>query len=359
MSLNCLKDHIGVEGCTSTTPNSGIYVNQLPGIELKLLDRLANEQQVNFQGVWDDVQERAVRRLRTDIRAFFENKYRIKTITQNAFMGRVVDTGPTTGAAANYRGIQLELNADTDDFVPSNLQVINVQSVDLYFTALAATTIVIYDLDTLERLLNQAVAAPTAIGWTTINIYGSYSSRRIFIGYDATLLAGVLMDTTEMENATLSWDEGCDCHKVVYDGSYYCDNCNATLEGASSTIAAPTTITEGDNSFGLSVRWNVECSYDGFVCNNRELFTTALWYLLGAEVTWERMYSSRLNEFTAFDQEKAQRLNQMYEAKYRGGKVDDVEYRGELQMVLDGIRLDENDCCLECSSALKIVDAVI
>lgn len=358
MSLNCLKDHIGVQGCTTTTPNSGIFINQLPGIELKMLDKLADEQQVDFNGVWDDIQERAVRRLKSDINTFFEKQsYKLKTAVQDFWMGHEIDSTSTTAAGANYRGIQLELNEATDDFVPSNLQVIAIQSVDLYFTSTSATTIVVYDLDNGELLFSQAVAAPSAIGWTTINIYQEFNARRIFIAFDTTLLSSVLFDTTDMENALL--DETCGCSKVRYSADDLCDGCGATMEGAHATIAAPTTITEGDNAFGLAVRFRIDCSFDRWICDNREVFTTALWYLLAAETTFERMYTSRLNEFTSFDQEKAERLNLLYEAKYRGGTVNEVVHRGELPMILQGINLNQADCCLQCSAPVRVVDAVV
>ncbi len=356
MSLNCLKDHIGVEGCTTTTPNSGIFVNQLPGIELKMLDKIANEDQSDFNGVYDDIQERTVRRLKSDINTFFEKQsYKLKTAVQDFWMGHLIDTASTTPAGTDYRGIQLELNVETDDFVPSNLQVFAIQSIDLYFTSTNGTTIKVFDLDTGEELFSQVVAAPSVIGWTTINIYQEFTARRIFIAYDATLLASVLMDTTDMENATL--DESCGCHRVHFSADFLCDDCGATLEGASATIAAPTTITEGDNAFGFAVRWRVDCSFDRWICDNREIFTTALWYLLGAETTFERIYSSRLNEFTMFDKEKAQELNTLYEAKYQGGTVNDIIHRGELPMVLEGINLNQSDCCLMCSAAVMMVDA--
>lgn len=355
MSLNCLKDHIGVENCTPTVPNSGIYINQLPGIELKMLDKLADEQQVDFDGVWDDIQERAVRRLKSDINTIFEEQsFKLKTLTQDFWMGHSIDASSTTLAGTNYQGIQLELNKSTDKFVPSTLQAIAVQSVDLYFTSTNATTIVVYDLDTGELLYSKVVAAPASTGWTTINLYQSFSVDRIFLAYDATLLDGVLMDTNDMENAAID-----DCGCAQYSSDSICDDCGASLQGASATIAAPTTITEGNDSFGLAVRWRVDCSFDRWICDNREIFTTALWYLLAAETTFERMYSSRLNEFTVFDKEKAEGLNALYEAKYRGGTVNEVEHRGELPMILQGINLDPSDCCLMCSADVRVVDAVV
>ena len=67
MSLNCLKNWILVQGCTTSTPDSGLFINQLPGIELEMIDSLADEQQVDFKGVYADILEWAIRRLEEDV----------------------------------------------------------------------------------------------------------------------------------------------------------------------------------------------------------------------------------------------------------------------------------------------------
>ena len=66
MSLTtCLTDYIGISGCTPTTvPDSGIYLDRfLQGIELKMIDQIATEQQSDWTGVWADVQQRAINNL--------------------------------------------------------------------------------------------------------------------------------------------------------------------------------------------------------------------------------------------------------------------------------------------------------
>ena len=72
-----------------------------------MIDKLADEQQVDFNGVWDDVQERAVRRLKTDVNAEFKKRYKLKNITQSIDLERDIDTTSTTAAGAFYRGFTL------------------------------------------------------------------------------------------------------------------------------------------------------------------------------------------------------------------------------------------------------------
>ena len=358
MSLNCLKSHIGVEGCTVTTPNSGLFINQLPGIELKMIDKLADEQQVDFNGVFDDIEERAVRRLKTDVNAEFKKRYKIKNITQSIDMEREIDTSSTTATGTFLRGFTLELDRSDDNFAFSNLETIYIQTLSLYFTSTNATTIRIFDIVTGTELFSQAVPAPASIGWTVIDIYQTFSERRIFVTYDATNLTGVSFDVVNLRNAINRSQDGCTVACFSCGGS----NRNAELRAGQATIATTiqeSDITFGDDLFGLSGVWSVMCSFDSLVCNNKEAFTTALWYLLGIEMMNERLYSSRLNEFTAFDRNKAKELRNMYEVKYRGGTIDEIEHEGELTMAIDGINLNLNDYCLICYENVRYEEAKI
>ncbi|KKN74671.1 hypothetical protein LCGC14_0388730 [marine sediment metagenome] len=358
MSLNCLKDYIGVQGCTITTPDSGIFINQLPGIELEMIDSLADEQQVDFNGVWDDVQERAVRRLKTDVNAEFKKRHLLKNVTQSIDMGRIIDTSVTTVAGAQYRGVALTLRRQDEEFAYSNLQTIQVQEVSLYFSSTDATTIKVFDLQTGTELFTKAVVAPASIGFQTITIFQTFEAREIFIGYDATSLVSVELDLLKLKNAVNRTQNGCNFFSLSCgDGG----NRNAELRGASATIATEITeedLTIGDNAFGFSVKWSIVCSFDTFVCNNKEPFTRALWLLLGIELSRERKFTNRLSEFTTFDNNKAGELMKLFEVEYRGGMIDDIEYEGELFMSIDAIDLNNQDYCLECYDEVRIMEVI-
>lgn len=57
--MSCLTDYIGLKGCNEDPPESGLYINSLPGISLESLDRIATSEQITYRGVWADVQEEA------------------------------------------------------------------------------------------------------------------------------------------------------------------------------------------------------------------------------------------------------------------------------------------------------------
>lgn len=58
--MNCLTDYIGIRVCSNDTPpESGLYINSLPGISLESIDKIADKDQVTYRGVWADAQDEA------------------------------------------------------------------------------------------------------------------------------------------------------------------------------------------------------------------------------------------------------------------------------------------------------------
>lgn len=63
---SCLKDYIGLKVCGTEYVESQLYINSLPGISLESIDKIANEDQVSFKGVWSDAQDEAYVRFKID-----------------------------------------------------------------------------------------------------------------------------------------------------------------------------------------------------------------------------------------------------------------------------------------------------
>jgi hypothetical protein len=58
--MSCLTGYIGIKNCPGAeSPESGLFVNSLPGISLESIDKSANELQISYAGVWADAQDEA------------------------------------------------------------------------------------------------------------------------------------------------------------------------------------------------------------------------------------------------------------------------------------------------------------
>lgn len=70
------------------------------------------------------------------------------------------------------------------------------------------------------------------------------------------------------------------------------------------------------------------------ICNNRELLSTALWYLIGAEVMYTRQTSSRQNTYTSLDHGKARDIRTYFEE----------QFERELEVAVRGIDIHHSPC---------------
>ena len=52
-------DYIGIKVCGDENPESGIFINSLPGISLESIDKIASEDQTTFKVLWNDLQKEA------------------------------------------------------------------------------------------------------------------------------------------------------------------------------------------------------------------------------------------------------------------------------------------------------------
>jgi len=338
--MNCLVDWIGIYGCDAPTGAfSGVYINQLPGNFFKQLESIANPDQVTYLGVWNDIQTIGVKKFYNKVNSELQKKYRLKSLRSTLDLGNILGTENTTGTG-QYRGFVYEMKL-LNQYRRSNFQSLSVQKLKLYLLSAGSCTVKIADLDTGEVLFTSTFTG--TVGWNTIQVNENFSSQRIFFGYDDT---GRTAADLEINNSNSDW------FNTMFASYYGNGCCNAYLNGAVTTDAAQIGVsqieyTTGNNTFGLSGVFSLTCNYDFLICNNKDLFTTALLYCLGSEVMIYRQASDRLNKFTTIDAEKAAKLQEYFSQ----------EFENELSIVLDGVRISTEDACIDCNTQIEILTA--
>lgn len=77
--MTCFVDYIGLSLCAGAyeSPASGIYINSLPGLSMESLDKIADQEQINYLGVWADVQANALPEFRVDIMSEIQKCYQL------------------------------------------------------------------------------------------------------------------------------------------------------------------------------------------------------------------------------------------------------------------------------------------
>lgn len=329
--MQCLYDYIGIRWCKAVEPESNLWINDLPGISLKVLDKIADEEQKTFLEVWNTIQRRAIQRINTAVTNEFGKRYKIKSVTEfTELPDGVNDTTNQTAADAEHRGFTLKIGGE---HWVSALQVIHVQSLKLYLKADTDLEVKFYKVVGTTLTEIHSIDVTGKVGWNAISVNKDFLGvTKLFIGYDATAVSSIetKLDTT-------------------LDGSC-CDACCESECGMNIQAAKydGTDLTTGNNLFGLSGVVSVKCKYEMIVCNNKSLFATALWYLEGAEAMAERIFSDRINRYTTVDIGRARELRDEWEFRFKE----------ELTAAMNGIELGLGDCCLECNGQVRVVDNV-
>jgi hypothetical protein len=331
--MDCFIDYIGLRGAVSgIVPDSGLYVNDLPGISLKSIDSVADSDKVTYQNLWNIIQKRAMNKFRSAVTAQLSHRYRIKTIIQSIDLLKQIDQ-LFYDPVAQWRGFAIQLTfQNMQRIVASAFQSTNIQELWLYLheAPSADVTIKIFDMATGDTLDTFTILQASAVaGWNKVKVFKKYISYQLFVAYDATAVQGtnlyvpptIEFYSTEMVN----WIYG-----FVF--------ANAYVRGAQTILQSdPTQLAFGNQTYGLSGIFSVGCTYDGLTCNNKMLLGDTLQYLLGAEIMQERLASDRINRYTTIDRDQATKNLEYF--------TD--QYETLMAQALDGIDIKTSDCCIE------------
>ncbi len=328
--MKCLYDYIGIKGF-GEEPVSGIFINQLPGLPLESIDRIAETEKQGFEGLWNDIKVRAGIRLEKDLRRMLRTRYKLTATKSTAEVKPDIDTDNVHDAEEKYKGIVIDLGCGHGSFV-----AIGIDSFSVTLSEDAAeVTIKFFDEDGNE--LDSFTKANATEGKNTINVARKYAVRKLFVAIDATAIP---LYAASIPVTTLHSCYQCICE--VYS------DCKPVIHGAESEIDTPADLTKTDDVFGLEIKYNVLCDYNSIVCFNKQEFTDVWMYLLGNELMIERCFSTRMNRYTTIDRENATQLKDYYS----------VEYEKALKESIDALHVREEDCCIECNPAVGTIESL-
>lgn len=316
MAITCLDNFIGLRGtCADTEPVSGLYVNDFPGVDLRMISGLSNEEQQDFQGVWDEIYRRSVAEVVASVKVRMQKYFKKTNLIENRQVGYYTSPAETEAASAHYKGVAIS-------FYGSNYTQIFINEAGLYLNAGGSVTVKIFDYRTGVELDSLTFTGVT--GHNVFQVNKSYDvfgqKGQLFVGYNATAVSSNVTNTYHPED-------------ISYDYSLVR---GAKVSTASSVLEA-NMLFEG-NTYGLTVNYNVQCSVERFICSVRDILAPALNYKLAEQLFLERIMSTRLNKYTLFNQERAKELRDEYVVKYTQ-LLDSI--LNELEPAGDGL-------CIEC-----------
>lgn len=327
-SFSCLSNYIGIRGfCVDGTPDSELFVNDLPGINLQMIANLANEEQQSFSGVWDEIRRRSIAMMEADTLTRMQRYFSSNILLSNQLSGRFrTDYADFMEAAGDFRrGTLIEncLSKNTEFFI---------NSLDVYFDTAHSGTFTIYD--TNDGSVLDTVDYTAVVGINTFQISKEYfifgQRKRIFISYDANNSG-----TQETKVST------CFCG----------DSGQAHIRGAQvavGTAVLKENLTLDGNTHGMVLNFNVQCSISNLICSMKELLKFSLWYKMGEQLMLERQTSDRINFYTMANPERVQELKELYTERYENS-MDDT---------LNNLEPQGDELCFPCRKHRMLITAI-
>lgn len=330
--MTCLSELIGIKkACTEYEPVTGLYINDLPGMSLKIADAAANSEKVNGITLIQDRINFAERYLANDIRNFMQDRFVINSLLEQTTIGIYKTDNSVISSSNKLRGIKIIVREDP-------YLNINISRIGLRLADAVTTNILIYDLYKNELLYTLPITTVAdEITYIEINkkIPTNKQRRSLFICIDANI--------SDQYNAS------------VYESSVGCMSCgrdNYLSYATSGTLDDALSKTESNfvtsnSTGGLTVDYTIECDLDNYICSLGNTLAWPLLYKTGHLIMQELEHSQQLNTIVMINSEKNKELSSYYES----------EYIKSLNQITSNIKTPK-DICFQCAPKIRKVTQI-
>jgi len=331
---NCFDAHIGLKGCSTVIPTSGLYVNSLPGISTELVDKIATADQVTYRGVWKDILAISKAQLLNDLVNGLSEQINFHQIVYQTKRPRPSRTKETIPAFAEYRGVFIQAPE-------SRYSQIRVKTLFVYSAAIidVLVTVKTWNVWDGSEIDSQDFTLSPGFNEVAINldIDLKFSENAVFIGVDSSILDTIyfLQEAPDYWNF---WDDDC----PYFNGQLW-SNQQLLIQPASMALAdSPdyTTVVRTGRPAGVWVQAEVVCSSELFLCENISSFTTAILYLEAWQLLLFKIASPRQNFFTYFKEDVTEKLMVEFQK----------QYESNMKRVLKAIPVEGSGYCFDCEN---------
>jgi hypothetical protein len=348
MSLD-LTNYIGLQNCNIRYPNadssgngspeSGLYINQLPGMSTELADKIASSEEINFKGVWDKVQANAIMRFKDDVinKLFDSVKFNSIIYQTRKLLKSQVNQLIQVDRSPIYTGIYQQVPE-------SKYAEYKLNGVYVYSYQTVSTTFKVWDVNDGVILYTKAIDLVPGLNYISISqtFELKYRILELFMGVDTTNF-----DSIQTLNDYYYWytsDWACAAQSTFGYGAvrgvfmFYPSTYDPNLPFQFSNIVRT------GLGRGITVDAEIRCSIDQFLSDNREFLKSSFLYLLGSEMLFHKLASPRLNFYTASNLEQTAYTREEFERRYKS----------QLSRTLDAIPLEGEGICFSCEETFKV-----
>ena len=331
-NFNCFDNFIGTSRaiCNPVVPESSLYLEDLAGITLVDAAKLSDSEKLTGKKVMEDVISFAQKLVNEDYKNIIRPYVRQTQILENAIAGYYPIPTTASASEAKYKGVLIRV----DD---SRNVGIYINTVSLWTDSAQSIDILIFDARNGVQL---DVIPITTIGGeiTTISVNKFYltegQNTAIFVAWD------------EIDNTILTpvfGTGGAGCGSCLKNGQLHFPYVTVkAAEVSNASVPSYSNLRFTGYTGGLSVKFNLECSMENYLCSIRNILKLHYLYKAGSEFMLERIHSTRLNNYTFVTIDKAKELREFYEKKYI-----------ELMMQTAQTARPPDDVCFYCREGLK------
>lgn len=304
----CNTNYIGID--RSTTSRTGLYIVDLPGVEVNLLADLTTPDQANYLEFWNVIYARAWNNLISNVTDKLNGKF---------FIDAKLISRETSKFQESYNtGSEAGIRLDFDLPKYAKLHIVSIGVMAESSASSPDFELNFYDTDSSGELLH-TVNEDIEAGRNTINIDTDFEVSSLLVVYNADLVS---LKKTENK---------------YFPGSSTFNKVYCTIP-CSFGEAGVTQVGGG----GLNVKFNVVCSVLKFVCENINIFKYAFLYKIGLEILNDRIYGNTVNCFTAMTPERATELKDFYTQ----------EYDDRINAAMSGLNIYEDPFCFNCKNTV-------
>lgn len=302
--MNCLQDIlcgkrtiIGIRDYTiCAEPESRLFLNDLPGISLKIASKVANEEVVTGSALMKKCIANATKKVFDDfdskISPYFDFNAIVETREINDF--RDAEILPFANAS---RGLVLKRWR-------SELAKHYVEEIYIKVNTTLVTDVYIYDGETIALTLENVSL-----------VAGVMKTIRVDRVFEQEVVK-ILMDNSNVEVYSTSVRN----HNWHYQGCGACEGHNQGL-----VIKGWNGSEEDSEMYGIGVKSSVRCYNETALCSILPKLYFPIWYQSGAEFMKELLYSDRLNPTTTLTKVRGGELLTEYEDEYKKGYAKTVK----------------------------------
>lgn len=289
--MNCFLNYVPLRACSGMTESpSGLFLDDLPGISILSLDSIATASEGGSpELLWQRVQRRALKRLESDLLNRLYKKMRIKPIQSEEWVGQPKDPRRfTTPHSGYYRGVMVRL--DGSRYMGLHLSEITLET---RFSGLVNLVIIDAYRGEILKTIPWDVRPGQNRKVLEDDFFSFPSTDYIFIAADGGIqTASVSPYVSDKRNAWGFYDE-CACEQNYGDYSY--------VRGGRMLAGGTLTETEFQSeseTYGISLKFQVRCLLQVYICSQRDQLISAWANLLGVELLREFRASGRVNAHT-------------------------------------------------------------